>query len=595
MKQYRYIIKFFPVFLLLFNACSIMRIGDPEITTEELYDHISFLASDSLKGRYPGTPEDRVAAEYIHDRLMDIGLTPLDNSGFQSYDIITSMTRGQDNLLQFDNYTATLDEDYAPFAFSENSSLSAEVVFGGFGFHIDEDSLVWNDFKGIDVTGKWVIILRGDPEVDNLNSPYLAYNEDRDKVMQAKDLGAGGVLFVSGTSYDPNDNLDALEPRQSSTGIPVFQITRTLADKILETAGQTIAILEKGLIKNLQPNSFSVNVSLDGTSELIQESVQTLNVIAMLEGSDSTLAEEYIVLGAHYDHLGMGGQGSSSRMQDTIATHYGADDNASGVAAMIEIAEKLASGKETPKRSIVFAAFGAEEMGLIGSKFFVENSPVAINQVKTMLNIDMIGRLTNDKNLQIGGVGTSVEGKDILAALSDEMIVPIATSNEGYGPSDHASFYGVDIPVFFFSTGAHLDYHTPNDVIDSINLEGMVSICNYIYHLADDLSNREENLTYQEAGPKAGTQSRRRNGVTLGIMPDFAGNEKNGLRADFVIEGKPAYNGGMKKGDVIVAINGMPVNNIHDYMYRLSKLKFGETINVEVKRGEKTILLLIQL
>ena len=291
MKQYRYIIKFFPVFLLLFNACSTMRMGDPKITTEELYDHISFLASDSLKGRYHGTPEDRIAAEYIHGRLMDLGLTPLDNSGFQSYDIITSMTRGEGNLLEFDDYTAAMNEDYVPLAFSENSSLSEEVVFAGFGFNINNDSLVWNDFEGIDISGKWVMILRGDPDPDNLSSPYLAYSEDRDKVMQAKDLGAGGVLLVSGPGYDPNDGLDDLEPRQSSTGIPVFQITRTLADKIFEPAGQTISILEEGLIKNLQPKSFNLNVSLNGTSELIQESVQTMNIIAMLRGSDPVLAE----------------------------------------------------------------------------------------------------------------------------------------------------------------------------------------------------------------------------------------------------------------------------------------------------------------
>jgi hypothetical protein len=232
---------------------------------------------------------------------------------------------------------------------------------------------------------------------------------------------------------------------------------------------------------------------------------------------------------------------------------------------------------------------------LLGSKYFVENPPVDPDHIKGMLNIDMIGRLTSDRNLQVGGVGTSTEGRTILTALSEKTGLEIAMSDEGYGPSDHASFYSIDIPVFFFSTGAHLDYHTPNDVVDSINFEGLKSASDFIAQLGNVIINRNENLTFQEAGPKVGTQTRRRKGVTLGIMPDFAGNMKNGLRADFVIEGKPAYNGGMKKGDIIVAINGLTVNNIHDYMYRLSKLKFGETINVEVKRGEETIILLIQL
>ncbi len=596
MHNQHYMVRFIPVlFVLLIGACSGIRIDNPEISIEELHDHISFLASDSLKGRFPGTPEDRVAAEYILDQLIDFGLTPLDSSGLQYYEITTSVAIGSGNQLQIGEYRATLKKEFTPFSFSENASLTAELIFAGYGFMIEQGEIAWNDYYGLDISGKWVMLLRGDPEIDSLNSPYLSYREDRDKVMQAKDIGAGGILLVSGIAFDPDDSLDELELKQSSVGIPVFQISRDLADRILEPTGQSIRVLEQQLIDDRQPAGFPLGITIHGRSELIQESVQTTNVAAMLEGSDPIHSDEYIIIGAHYDHLGLGGPGSGSRLQDSYGIHYGADDNASGVATMIEIAEKFSAGREDLKRSIIFVAFGAEELGLLGSKHFIEDSPVDPGRIKAMLNIDMVGRLTPERNLQIGGVGTSVEGREILTDLGREVPFELALSEEGYGPSDHAAFYGKDIPVLFFSTGAHLDYHTPGDRIEGINFEGLQSIGDYIHRVALEIANRDENLTFQQAGPRTGSSRNRRTGVTLGIMPDFAGIVSNGLRADFVIEGRPAYLGGMKSGDVIVAINGLPVKNIHDYMYRLSKLKAGETVNVEVKRNEKNLLLLIQL
>lgn len=596
MHRIRYIIRGFPVLLiLLIGACTGGHIDNPEISIDELHEHISFLASDSLKGRFPGTPEDRVAAEYILDQFIDFGLTPLDSFGFQYFDITTSVAIGSGNQLQIGEYNAILNKEFTPLSFSENASLTEELIFAGYGFMIDQGEIVWNDYDGLDIFGKWVMLLRGDPEIDSLNSPYLLYREDRDKVMQAKNLGAGGILLVSGINYNPDDELDELELRQGSVGIPVFQISRDLADQIFKPNDQSIKVLEEELMSKRQPVSFETGIIVSGRSELIQESVQTTNVAVMLEGYDPMHFDEYIIVGAHYDHLGLGGPGSGSRVPDSVGIHYGADDNASGVAAMIEIAEKFSAGRKNLKRSIIFIAFSAEELGLLGSKHFIEDPPVDPGQIKAMLNIDMVGRLTSERNLQIGGVGTSLEGKAILTGLTGEAPFEPALSAEGYGPSDHASFYGKDVPVLFFSTGAHMDYHTPNDRIDGINFEGLKSIGDYIYLVASEIANREENLTFLEAGPKMGSSSNRRKGITLGIMPDFAGNVSNGLRADFVIEGRPAYHGGMQNGDVIVAIKGLPVKNIHDYMYRLSKLKAGETINVEVKRGEKTVLLLIQL
>jgi Zn-dependent M28 family amino/carboxypeptidase len=306
------------------------------------------------------------------------------------------------------------------------------------------------------------------------------------------------------------------------------------------------------------------------------------------------LKNEYIVLGAHFDHLGMGGPGSSSRAVDTVAVHHGADDNASGVAMMLELAERFAMTKGSHKRSIVCVAFTGEEEGLLGSKHFVDDPGIDLKKVNAMINLDMLGRLNENNILQVSGVGTAKGLKDLVLSLSDTTTVKLALSDEGYGPSDHSSFYGKDIPVLFYFTGAHLDYHTPADTWDKINYDGMVKISDLIYNVAGKIANEDSTLEFREAGPKA-APTRRMKGVTLGIMPDFAGAVKNGLRADFITPGRPAALGGMKKGDIITSIDGKPVNNIQDYMFRMQQVKPGQTISVEVLRNNQKVGLLIKL
>jgi hypothetical protein len=320
----------------------------------------------------------------------------------------------------------------------------------------------------------------------------------------------------------------------------------------------------------------------------------TRNVIMVLPGEDDSLKNEYVIIGGHFDHLGMGG--SSSRVRDTIAVHPGADDNASGISSMIELAERFSLTRGSHKRSLVFAAFSGEEEGLLGSKYFADNPLMDLSGVNAMINLDMVGRLRDSSALQVGGVGTAEGLRDKVRSLADTNIIRLSFSDEGYGPSDHSSFYGKNIPVLFFSTGAHLDYHTPEDTWDKINYDGMKEVSDLIFRIAGDIANTSGRLKFREAGPKIEiNRAIRRRGVTLGIMPDFAGNVKNGLRADFVTPGKPAALGGMKKGDIITSINGKTINNIQDYMFRMGQLKHGETISVEVLRNGKKEVLLIQL
>lgn len=568
----------------------------PDVTVNELQMHISYLASDALKGRLTGSEGDSLAAVYIRGDLKKSGLVPLYHKGFQYFRITDKIINGPANSLILNDNSIKVNTDFAPFAFSQNGSFSGEIVFAGYGFEINEDSLKWNDYKGIDIKGKVVMMLRADPEIEKSKSPFIRFSKDRDKVLQAKDLGAVAVLLVSGKTFDAEDKFESLAKGEQSVGIPAFRISRKIANQVLVSKKQTIVDIELKLNELRKPESFNTGILVSGQSDVVETTVPTRNVVMEIPGSDKSLKNEYVIIGAHFDHLGMGGVGSGSRVPDTVAVHHGADDNASGVGMVLELAQKLAATPHHFKRSIVVITFSGEEEGLLGSKKFVEKPEIDLTKVNAMVNLDMVGRLNENSMVQIGGVGTTNPFKKMIYAACDTTFLKLSLSDEGYGPSDHASFYGKNIPVLFVSSGAHLDYHTPADTWDKINYPGMVKISDMAYKLIADLANMDTKLAFREAGPKEmASRGSRRKGITLGIMPDFAGNVKNGLRADLVTPGKPAALGGMKKGDIITSINGKPVNNIQDYMFRLNQLKPGESIAVEVLRDSQKIVLIIQL
>ena len=590
--SFRLIIATLALALLFLISCT----GNREVTIRELQDHIKYLASDSLRGRLTGSPGDSLAAEYIKSKLLSYGLVPVMGDGLQRFKVTKRVVSGKSNSLKVNGTNYLPDKDFLPFAFSSNAVVESEVVFAGYGFNINNDSLKWNDYGAVNVKGKWVMMLRGDPEPENTKSPFIPFSADRDKALLGKDMGAAGILMVSGTAFDPQDNFEPLSSEGFSVDIPVLRIKKELADIILAKSKNTLAALEKKLNETRKPLGFPTGVAVNGQAEIVRETTNTRNVVMLLPGEDEMLKNEYVILGAHFDHLGMGGPGSSSRAVDTTGIHHGADDNASGIALMLELAEKLAKTEGSHKRSIVCIAFSGEEEGLLGSKHFVDDPGIELSNVNAMINLDMVGRLNETNNLQISGVGTATGLKELVYAKSDTSLIKLTLSNEGYGPSDHSSFYGKDIPVLFYFTGAHMDYHTPADTWDKINYKGMEDISGLIFNVLKELACNSSKLQYKEAGPKAeAARYPRRKGVTLGIMPDFAGAVKNGLRADFVTPGKPAALGGMKKGDIITAINGRPVNNIQDYMFRMGQLKHGQTISVEVLRNEEKVVLLIQL
>ena len=580
------------VFVLTIAGCGTKY--NPEITVSDIRENINFLASDSLKGRKAGEPGGLMAAEYIRSKFDAAGLELLYDNGFQYFNLVASAEMGDGNELTIGDKKYEAGVDFQPYAFSANTEVEAGVVFTGYGIEVDRDSLQWNDFDGVDVSGNWMMALQGDPDLDNPNSPFLEFSTERAKGLTASDRNAAGLILVAGPKFSEKDELSSLffDKNSSRFSIPVLQVTRAVANELLVGTGETISSLESKMKEKKLGVNLTTNASLKVKVDVELKEKTTQNVVAMLPGNDPVLKDEFVVVGGHYDHLGMGGPGSGSRAVDTIAVHNGADDNASGVSAVIQLAEKLA-GEKTNKRSIIFMAFGAEEMGLVGSKAFTNDPVVDLEKVEAMFNFDMVGRLDSARALSIGGTKTSKETEQILTDLNTGF--KLAFSGEGIGPSDHASFYLQDIPVFFFSTGAHPDYHTPQDDADLINYEGAKAVTEYAEKVVLEVANRNENLTFQEAGSKFQRSRGGRFKVTFGIMPDYAGLEERGMRIDGVTKDKPAYRAGMKKGDIITAIEGKPVKNIYDYMARLQTLEAGQRVSVDIIRDDKPTVLIVEL
>lgn len=574
-------------FLILFVYFLSFSYAQDAVTTKELKEHLTYLASDDMKGRFPGTKESKQVAQYILDQFKSYGLEPLGENGFQYFNVVTKVKLGEGNTFNFKGQSFKVKKDFIPIGFSENKSISAPVVFAGYGFSIDNDSVKWNDYENIDVSGKWVLVLRGDPENNPHSLKFADHSPLRKKALVAKDNGAEGIMVVSGPEFDEPDSLMRLgfDQSRSRAGIAVVQIRRKLADIILEKSGKTIAELEKNLNTLLKPNSFAVDANVEANVVVDHIEKTTQNVLAVKRGNNPVLKDEYVIVGAHYDHLGYGGWGSGSLKPDTFAVHNGADDNASGVSSVLEIAEYFSTVKTD--RSILFICFGAEEEGLLGSKYFTEHPLINKENIRIMLNLDMVGRLNDEKKLTLGGTGTAKGLENFVKARAKNFDFNLSTSSGGYGPSDHASFYVINVPVLFFFTGTHEDYHRPSDDADKINYSGMKEVCDYAISIISGEVSSKEKLVFTEAGSKQETR-RMRFRVTLGVMPDYASDIK-GLKLDGIRTGGPADKGGLKKGDIIISMDGKPVNNIYDYMGRLGEFKPGQEIIVEVLRGDKKI------
>ena len=386
-----------------------------------------------------------------------------------------------------------------------------------------------------------------------------------------------------------------------------YLASQELGGRFPATAGDTLAsefivgklrsLKLKPVVKGKKKTGFFHDFTYGKT-----EKRTTHNIIAVLPGKDKRLKNEFIVVGSHYDHLGMGGEGSGSRRPDTLGVHPGADDNASGDAVVLELAKHFK--KVGSPRSIIFAFFGAEEQGLVGSKFFLEwmkqgddrriNLPADEKNIVAMVNLDMVGRM-RDNAMSVSGTGTSSGFKAMVEDVAEQAHLKVSCIPDGYGPSDHASFVAVDIPVLFLTTGGHMEYHTPADVPSTLNYDGMQQTLEFSQELIARLAALPETPDYINV-PSSQKMSHAKFKVTLGLMPDVMGaSSVPGLRADIVVAGKPAHDAGIRSGDIIQEIDGKPLKDIEEYMERLSELTPGTTIPVKVLRGEETIIFQVHL
>lgn len=403
------------------------------------------------------------------------------------------------------------------------------------------------------------------------------------------------LLAFAGGLHGRHSNTFKFGKKLTSRQVVEYLASDALQGRDGETKGDTLAsdFIFSQLDKlGMEPRKQSFNVK--------KGDINTFNVYGSIPGRSG----KYIVVGAHYDHLGMGGQGSGSRRPDTLAVHNGADDNASGVAGVLHLAKHFSKAKN-PVHGIIFAAFGAEERGIVGSKHFADNlqelqlrgeKGIAPQDIVAMVNFDMIGNLRGNA-ITLGGTGTAKEMDSIIVRAENLYgnALKVTRSPQGHGPSDHSAFYAKNITVFYITTGATEDYHTPDDDSHKLNYAGIDSVAAFAALLVEQLQDYPQGLSFLDTGSPEASPMRAGFKVSLGLMPDVTGQVENGLRADIVVKGKPAHKAGMQNGDIIIQVNDIKIKDIEVYMQALGTLKKGEKAVVKVLRAGEEIVLDVQL
>ncbi len=568
---------------------------NPEITASEIQDHINYLAGDKLEGRYTGSEGGEMAASYIQADFESSGLKPLFNGSYrQNFPFVSDIKLTGNNKLLLnvngEELSPEVKDEYIPAPFSGNAVYHGEIVFAGYG--ISAPDLNYDDYSGIDVNGKAVLIMRYNPDVANPHSEFGKFAAYRYKADIAKQKGASAVIFVTG--HSPKDDADKLMDLEYDgagpvTGISIIQIKRKFADKIFDAEGMSFKMVQEQIDSLKAPDSFTfLNTKVMISTGIEEITEHADNIGGYVAGNDPELKNEYIVIGAHYDHLGWGQTGSLYSGSDPLV-HNGADDNASGTAGVMELAEKFASQKDKLKRSMIFVCFSGEELGLLGSSYFTNNPPVPLDKIDAMINLDMVGRLNIEDQLTVYGTGTSTGFKDLLNNNNKDFNFKLTFNDEGYGPSDQSSFYAKEIPVLFFFTGTHTDYHRPTDDADKINSTGEERVIKFVYYIADNIDESISRPDYVNVPRKGGGRAMAFS-VYVGTIPDYA-SQVDGLKINGVGEGSPAQKAGLQGGDIIIEFGGKKISNIYDYTYALGDFSPGDVIDVVVVRsGEKKTL-----
>ena len=571
-----------------------------DLSPTEYLGYVKYLASPEMKGRASGSPELDQAAAFIAKQFDAMHLRPLDGKSFyQDFDVTTSATLGPHNRMKVGAETLKLQQDFVPLNLSSTGEISGALVFAGYGITAPEYN--YDDYAGIDAKGKLVVILRHEPQEFDEKSVfegkvYTAHSQIFAKATNAKIHGAKAILFVNDMQAHPNDKdeLDKFGTTEgpANAGIGFVQVKSAAAAKWFADAGKNLDAIEKAIDADLKPRSFEFpeRTRVDLTVDLRRETKRVHNVGAYLPGQ----SDEYVILGAHYDHLGLGGQFSlAPSLSGTV--HPGADDNASGTAGVIELAHWF-SQQPKHKRGILFLTFAGEELGLLGSNYYANHPVLPLANAVAMINMDMIGRV-RDRKLYVGGVGTGTTFQKLIADVSGRYNYHSDLTEAGYGSSDHTSFTTKQVPVLFFFSGLHADYHKPSDTWDKIDAPAAVKlldmIAGVIVRLEDDPV-RPQFVRVADPHPMVADASAHSGKVSgygpdFGSIPDFT-ELPNGVRFADIRPGSPAAKAGLKAGDILTEFDGKPIQNLYDFTYALRAKKAGQEVLVKVLRGDQTIV-----
>ena len=573
------------------------------ISGDSLISDVRWLADDAREGRMTGSAGCEASAQWIAGHFRRYGLEPGGDQGsyFQSFSAEVGIGFGDDNALDLIGVpgldAAVMDKDFRPLASSENGSKSGALVFVGYGLTVP--SLNYDDYAGVDVSGKFVIVLRHQPLQADTSSAFskldpASHVSIRAKLKNAKNHGALGMIFVTGPGSPESETNKLLAPRWreaiGGTGILAVHVQRKVAESILSAGGVNLNQWVADVDKSQQPHSVPLGEKVEAkvSVEVKKEERKTANVIGILRGTDANA--KAIVLGAHYDHLGRGNESSLAPSQ-IGKIHNGADDNASGTSGLIELARVL-SVQPRLKRTIIFAAFSGEEVGLLGSKFMVENPPVPLDQVDAMLNMDMIGRPKGNRVL-VGGVGTSPGFPTLLEHAGHGSALKIEASKGVESASDHEEFYQKGVPVLFFFSGLHEDYHKPSDDWDKIDKNGIAEVTKIVWKATTELGGGAEDLQFVKAVESKDPHSSGTGGgfgAYFGSIPDY-GAQDRGVKLAGVKEGSPAAQAGVKEGDIIIKFAGHEIADIYDYTDAIKQRHPGDVVDVIVMRDGKEVTL----
>lgn len=542
--------------VLFFAACSAPKVitkTDTE-TADQLKAHIQYLADDKLEGRRTGTEGETLAMNYIMSQFKEIGLVPKGTEYYpQSFIVNDGKEIGGVTSFSINGVSLITNKEFFPFPYSPDINLEALPAIA-----VQEAGM------------PWFFDLKETLEENKTNPHFDLSDYIRKNVKKATDRGASAIFLYNTSAIDDKLAFDPKDRSEQLT-IPVVYVTKATAQKYFADQAASLAI--------------KLRVSINEKNRVGH------NVVGYINNNAATT----VVLGAHYDHLGYGEDGNSRNTSHEPAIHNGADDNASGTAALIELAKKLKSSKAT-NNNYLFIAFSGEELGLYGSKYFTEHPTIDLSKVNYMINMDMVGRLSDStKVLTIGGYGTSPQWSSVISMdyfdspnavkkTTPSLVIKIDSS--GTGPSDHTSFYRKDIPVLFYFTGLHTDYHKPTDDADKINYAGETTIVHHITRLIEALNDKGK-LSFLKTRETQTTTSARFS-VSMGIMPDYT-YAGTGVRADGVSEGKPAQKAGLKAGDIILQLGDYNVSSMESYMQTLGKFKKGDKAKVKYRRGNETL------